>query len=104
MQYETPLQSCEISNNGEWYAISQENGDILLGHLNKGNPQTLETGHLGSHANRVFCIKWHPTDPNLFYSGGWDRAIFFWDVRTKTAVNKRFGYFIGGQAIDVKDH
>lgn len=57
---------------------------------------------MGSHANRVFCIKWHPQDPNLFFSGGWDRAVFFWDVRTKTAVNKRFGYFIGGQAIDVQ--
>ena len=74
----------------------------MLGHLNKGNPETLETGHHGSHSNRVFCIKWHPKDPNLFYSGGWDKAVLFWDIRTKTATNKRFGYFMGGQAIDIQ--
>ena len=73
-----------------------------LGHLDKGNPTTLETGQLGSHANRVYCIKWHPEDVNTFCSGGWDRAVFFWDVRTKTAVKNIFGYYIGGQAIDIK--
>lgn len=82
--------------------VSGENGDMLIGHLNKGNPTSLETGQIGSHSNRVFCIKWHPEDVNLFYSGGWDKSVFMWDVRTKTAVKNIYGYYIGGQAIDVK--
>lgn len=76
---------------------------MLLGHLDKGNPTELETGQLGAHSNRVFCIKWHPTDVNTFLSGGWDRAVFLWDVRTKTAVKTMYGYAIGGQAIDVRN-
>lgn len=75
----------------------------MLGHLNKGEPKTLETGHLGSHGNRVFCIKWDPKDENIFYSGGWDNTVFFWDVRTKTSFNKLFGLYMGGQSIDVKN-
>jgi WD40 repeat protein len=75
---------------------------MYLGHLDKGNPTQLEVGHLGSHTNRVFCIKWHPNDVNTFFSGGWDRTIFQWDVRTKTAVKHLFGYHIGGKSIDVK--
>lgn len=82
--------------------VSGENGDMLVGHLNKGNPTSLETGQIGSHSNRVFCIKWHPEDDNLFYSGGWDKSVFMWDVRTKTAVKNIYGFYIGGQAIDVK--
>ena len=75
---------------------------MYLGHLNKGNPKTLETGKIGAHNNRVFCLKWHPTDDNVFLSGGWDKTVYFWDVRTKVAVNKVFGYYIGGNAIDIK--
>lgn len=37
-QYDTQLQSCEISPNCEWYVVSGENGNMLLGHLDKGNP------------------------------------------------------------------
>jgi len=65
---------------------------MLLGHLDKGNPSMLETGHLGSHGNRVFCIKWHPNDSNLFFSGGWDKSVFMWDVRTKASVKCIYGY------------
>jgi hypothetical protein len=35
-------------------------------------------------------------------SGGWDKAVFMWDVRTKTAVKNLYGFFIGGQAIDIR--
>ena len=58
---------------------------------------------LGSHANRVFCLKWDPKDVHVLLSGGWDQAVHFWDVRSKTSVNKLFGYYIGGEAIDFKD-
>ena len=38
----------------------------------------------------------------MFLSGGWDKAVFFWDIRTKASVNKVFGSYIGGKAIDIK--
>lgn len=96
-QYETILQACEISPNCHHYAFAGESGQMLLGHLDKGNPSVLETGQLGAHANRVFCIKWHPQDHNLFLSGGWDKAVFMWDVRTKTSVKTIFGFYMGGR-------
>lgn len=37
----------------------------------------------------------------MFLSGGWDKTVFIWDIRTKTAVNKVYGIYMGGQAIDV---
>ena len=75
-----------------------------MGSLSKGNPLELEAGHLGSHDNRVFCIKWNPYDSNIFFSGGWDKTVFVWDIRIKTAVNKIFGSYIGGKAIDINEN
>ena len=28
-----------------------------------------------AHSNRIFCTKFHPTDPNLIISGGWDNTV-----------------------------
>jgi WD40 repeat protein len=36
-------------------------------------------------------------------TGGWDRSVHFWDLRSKTSINKLFGYYIGGEAIDFKN-
>lgn len=69
--------------------------------MDKSNPTILEEGQLGAHQNRVFCVKWDPSNINCLYSGGWDKTLYFWDIRSKTAVHKLFGCYIGGQAIDV---
>jgi|JI9StandDraft_2_1071091.scaffolds.fasta_scaffold1194980_1 COMPASS component SWD3 len=37
-------------------------------------------------------------------SGGWDRSVYFWDLRVKTSIRQVFGYYIGGEAIDFKGH
>ena len=33
------------------------------------------------HSNRIFALKWHPTEPNCLVSGGWDNTIQIWDAR-----------------------
>jgi len=35
------------------------------------------------HHNRVFAGIGHPTDPNVFVTGGWDNTVQFWDTRTQ---------------------
>lgn len=38
------------------------------------------------HANRVFCVKFLPDDPNILISGGWDANILIWDIREKHCI------------------
>jgi len=38
------------------------------------------------HKNKVFVAKFSPLAVNLIYSGGWDRQIKFWDVRTDSCI------------------
>jgi WD40 repeat protein len=42
----------------------------------------------GNHCNKIFCAKFDRANPNMIYSGGWDRAVLLWDVRQgrKTAA------------------
>jgi WD40 repeat protein len=36
---------------------------------------TEETVTRVAHSNRIFCTKFHHTDPNLIISGGWDNTV-----------------------------
>jgi len=38
------------------------------------------------HHNRVFAGVCHPTDPNIFLTGGWDSTVQFWDIRVNSSV------------------
>jgi len=38
------------------------------------------------HNNRVFAGVFHPTDPNIFLTGGWDDTVQFWDCRVSSSV------------------
>jgi WD40 repeat protein len=96
------IQTCEINPEGTYYAFGGEEGKIMFGHLNKGEPVEVENGHLGTHDNRIFCLKWHTGNTNLLLSGGWDRSVHFWDIRVKTSTKQLFGYYIGGEAIDIR--
>ena len=35
-----------------------------------------------THTNKVFVAKFSPMCVNLAYTGGWDKAVKFWDIRT----------------------
>lgn len=36
--------------------------------------------HIG-HINKIFCAKFDQENPNIIYSGGWDRNLNIWDLR-----------------------
>ncbi|KNE71908.1 hypothetical protein AMAG_16334 [Allomyces macrogynus ATCC 38327] len=56
--------------------------------------------HAAGHSNRVFCLRWHPRDPNTLASGGWDSTIQIWDLSSGTAVRAIYGPHICGIALD----
>lgn len=60
-----------------------------------------DTKHTPGHSNRVFSLKWHPTDKNVIVTGGWDNTVQFWDLRQGHAVRSIFGPHICGDAIDI---
>ena len=51
----------------------------------KGAPGYGSTKAAG-HSNRIFSVKFHPTDEHLVLSGGWDNTIQVWDKRVKVGM------------------
>uniref|UniRef100_A0A7S2RM78 Anaphase-promoting complex subunit 4 WD40 domain-containing protein n=1 Tax=Mucochytrium quahogii TaxID=96639 RepID=A0A7S2RM78_9STRA len=62
-------------------------------------------GHVTpGHSNRVFSLKFNPTDPNIMISGGWDNTVQIWDLRVEHAVRSIYGPHICGDAVDIYDN
>lgn len=53
------------------------------------------------HGRKVFALKFHPFDDNIFLTGGWDRCIKVWDVRADQVVRSIYGPYICGDGIDI---
>lgn len=56
---------------------------------------------MNGHRLRVFALQYHPNDPHMILSGGWDDTVQFWDDRTKRAVRRIYGPHICGDALDI---
>lgn len=37
------------------------------------------------HSSRVYCVKYHPNQPNQLISGGWDDTLQIWDDRVSVS-------------------
>lgn len=59
--------------------------------------------NLPGHSSRIFSVKFHPTDPNVLISGGWDRTIQVYDIRLGRTVGSMFGPQVSGDALDLYD-
>lgn len=53
------------------------------------------------HGRKVFAVKFHPFDDNVFLTGGWDRCLKVWDVRVDKVVRSVHGPYICGDGIDI---
>jgi len=51
------------------------------------------------HSNRVFGCHFSKFDNNVLITGGWDRTICLWDIRTRKNIMQLFGPNICGDAI-----
>ncbi|CAD5120830.1 DgyrCDS9384 [Dimorphilus gyrociliatus] len=56
---------------------------------------------MNGHRMRIFALQYHPDDPHVFVSGGWDDTVHFWDDRTTHSVRKLYGPHICGDALDI---
>lgn len=56
-----------------------------------------------AHSNRVFSIKFHKDENDIFFTAGWDRTVKIWDRRSKSGiVNTIYGPSVCGDGIDLK--
>jgi WD40 repeat protein len=65
--------------------------------------QSLQSGDLketAGHSNRIFSLKFHPLEPNILLSGGWDNTVQIWDTRMGHSVRSLWNCYLCGDAVD----
>ncbi|XP_002128358.2 uncharacterized protein LOC100183679 [Ciona intestinalis] len=57
------------------------------------------------HTKRVFALKCHPNDPNLFVTAGWDNCIKLWDRRILRSAKMSIpGPHVCGAGLDMNNN
>ncbi|RKP00163.1 hypothetical protein CXG81DRAFT_27127 [Caulochytrium protostelioides] len=70
--------------------------DGKLLHTLRGGATSEQVGH----TNRVFAVRFHPTDPKRLATAGWDMTVQFWDLAVAThAVHSYYGPYVTGQSL-----
>jgi len=59
------------------------------------------TNNEPGHSLRIFSAKFVRDDENLLITGGWDKNVKIWDVRSGEIVRNIVGPFICGDSIDI---
>ena len=87
---DTNLYALDFSHDGGIFAAagSDKHVHIYDEATHKKVHTMLEDASLHpGHSNRIFALKFHPQDPNILLSGGWDHTIQIYDMRTGMIVD-----------------
>jgi WD40 repeat protein len=102
------LYALDISFSGSKFATAGLDTQIKLydyetrkniGKLEKNHEQQDESNP--GHTNRIFSLIFHPTDPTMLISAGWDDSVQIWDLRTNAAIHSIFGPHICADSMDI---
>ena len=64
-------------------------------------PLSSASASSSGHSNRVYALRYHPTQPGVLFSGGWDNTVLVWDVRVRHTTAVLYGPHVCGDALDV---
>ena len=53
------------------------------------------------HSNRIYALRYHPTQASVLFSAGWDNTLLVWDVRAGRTIRTLYGPHVCGDAVDV---
>lgn len=92
IDYGGPSRFC-VAGNWPSIEVWDEERMVLL--------QSIRDGIEPAHTNKIFSCKFVPDGTNVIYSGGWDNAVRFWDVRSGTKTDGLLGPQINGETVDL---
>lgn len=106
------IETLDFSHDGKIFATAGKDRTVRVydsdrldlikdfpgtGILDEDTSELTEFGH----GRKVFALKFHPFDDNVFITGGWDKCIKVWDVRSAHSVRTIWGPYICGDALDM---
>eukprot|EP00917_Polyrhabdina_sp_WS-2016_P000213 GHVP01000408.1.p1 GENE.GHVP01000408.1~~GHVP01000408.1.p1 ORF type:complete len:338 (+),score=52.24 GHVP01000408.1:758-1771(+) len=80
--YSQPVLTCQFSPDGSKIASAGAEKTVKL--IDIATSQTHEIPE--GHTSPIRCLKWF--DSNIIITGGWDRSIRYWDLRTNGKIGE----------------
>jgi len=80
------------------YDLESESGAQLVNTFGEG---AAPPGKISGHVLKVVSLCAHPVNPNILFSGGFDRKVLIWDMRQKFPVGTILGTELSGDAMDI---
>lgn len=94
------IRSLSVSPDGNWLASAGNDTIIRIWRIADGALVTEMSGH----DRHVYCVYFHPTDPNILMSGDIMASLRQWDLNNKEVVRdfdaKALHSYNGGQQVD----
>lgn len=100
-------RSLDFSLMGDKFAIGFADGEV---HVYDEQTQTLEkvfksgTSFTTGHLDQVHSVVFDKGDCNRIITGGRDKRVLLWDVRSCSCTNMTIGPLTIGDSIDIKDN
>ncbi|KAM3130452.1 hypothetical protein pb186bvf_017454 [Paramecium bursaria] len=100
------VNCCDFTADGNKFLTAGSDCKIRMYDMSKlSNPcQVMEAGDSAGHTNRIFGLRVNQFEPHTVYSGGWDKTLIRWDLRSKLSTGSIYGPQIYGDAIDIKEN
>lgn len=108
------ITSLDFSSDGFYFATSGKDCNVRVYHTDNLKILKTYTGSnnlevesfedlsiIPGHSKKVFAVKFHPEDRNVFLTASWDHSIKIWDLRTDHALRTVNGPFVCGDGIDI---
>jgi COMPASS component SWD3 len=103
--YRNQIFTMEYNTDGSKFATAGKDYKVRLYDEATKSPLMALSRGMGKmdhgHSNRVFSVKFHPTDEHLILSAGWDNTVQVWDLRVAGSVRSIFGPHICGDSMDI---
>jgi len=104
VEKDNQINCLDYFNDGSLFATAGRDRVVrVYDEASKRLVSELQGGDLdetAGHSNRVFAVKFHPEEPHVLVSGGWDKTVQVWDTRKKHSVRSIWNCYICGDALD----
>jgi len=94
------IRTLAVSPDGKTLASAGNDHFIRLWNIQDGTP----LGELRGHERHVYCVRFHPTDPNILLSGDIMASLKQWDLAKQAVVRefdcKPLHTYNNGQKVD----
>lgn len=93
------ILALDYSPDGNYYVTGCDDSTVQLFDENtKSVLKTFDEDSGVHHSSRVMCVKWNT--PQTFWTGGWDKNLIMWDVRSKKSIKHINNVKICGESVD----